>query len=101
MAGTAQATQHHWKLWFGRQRTILAEVGPVRPLLLGQQQDAPLVIVGELHLLAKQAEYLELAARQAVSFIPGHALKHRGTSFSCGSADTRSFEGGKGGNWRR
>ena len=66
-----------------------AEVGPVGPFLLRQQQHAALIVVAELHLLAKLAEHLELAAGQIVSGKPGHALKHRGTSFLVVSADTQ------------
>jgi hypothetical protein len=81
MIGIAEATEHDRKLRLGRQRTVLAELGPLRPFVLGQQQHAAPIVVAELHLLANLAEQLELAARQTVSGEPGHALKHLGTSF--------------------
>src|SRR4051794_27494727 len=101
MTGTAQPTQHDRKLRLGRQRAIiLAEVGPLRPFLLRQQQNAPLIVVAELHLLDNVAEQLELAAGQVVSGEPVHALKHSGTSFLVVSADTQTVVRGKGGNWQ-
>ena len=74
MTGAAKAAQHHRKLRLGRQRTVLAEVRPVGPFLLRQQQHTALVVLAELHLFAELAEQLELAAGQIVGGAPGHAL---------------------------